>query len=409
MWVKDIKESQKIVWTGWFWEHSGYAYMNRNYVKGLHSAGWDMSIESINCPLDIKEEEFHYFNNLRKFENDCGRMRQQLFLDPDVVKVVGWLPLGGMPRFKHNIIYTMMESRNAGEAFVHICNTHYDACWTPTEYYKNAMEESGCTVPVRVMPIGVDEIYKKENIHDHLELNYKVFSKKRPCPEKPSGFKFLSVFRWNYRKGGDVLIKAFLRAFTYKDDVSLVIISKHAASSRAQCFTDAVEGEICQLVEEFGTDESAPVYWCGENIKHEDMPTLYGTADCFALPSRGEGLCLPPLEASRMGLPTILPHHTGFSDYVNDKTSYTFDVDGYEVCNNNPKWGVWITKVYWGQEFPIFGESVVSEVSELMKKVKDSPEECESKVIEMNKIIDEKFTWSKCIKKASDYFYEVLK
>lgn len=105
-----------------------------------------------------------------------------------------------------------------------------------------------------------------------------------------------------------------------------------------------------------------------------------------------------------MGLPTILPHHTGFSDYVSDKTSFTFDVDAYEICDNNPDWRQWITRMYAGHEFPIFGQSVVDNVSELMRSVKNNPILSKNKVNEMNKIIEEKYTWDKCILSAEDYF-----
>ena len=402
-------KDQKVVWVGWFWEHSGYAAMNRSYVRGLHNLGWNMGIETINCPLEISEEEFHYFNNLRNFYPNGNTNVPDLFLDPEVIKVVCWIPLKGIPRFKSNIIYTMMESRSVGDFFIKTCSENYDVCWTPTEYYSNQMQEDGLSIPSMVVPIGVDDIYKKENVKENLNIKYKVFSKRRPIPGKPEGFKFLSVFRWNYRKGPDVLIKAFLREFTYKDDVSLVIMSKHAAASREKRFSDAVEAEICQLVEEFGNDSSAPIYWSDANIPYEDMPTMYAMGDCFCLPSRGEGLGLPCLEASRMGLPTILPHHTGLSDYVTDNTSFTFDTDGWEVCDNNPKWSSWVTRVYSGQEFPIFGESVINEVAGLMREVKDNPRKSEEKVEKMNKVIDEKYTWDKCIKKASDYFCEILR
>ena len=124
--VSDIEKKQKFVWTGWFWEHSGYANMNRRYVRGLHDAGWDMGIEAISCPLEIKEDVFHFYNSLRNFRKYGDVRVPELYLDPDVVKVVCWIPVNGVPPFKHNIIYTMLESRSAGDFFVKTCNNNYN-------------------------------------------------------------------------------------------------------------------------------------------------------------------------------------------------------------------------------------------------------------------------------------------
>ena len=60
---------------------------NQNDLAKMTATNYLM-LKAIAKAADIKEEEFHYFNNLRQFENNFGRMRQQLFLDPEVVKVV---------------------------------------------------------------------------------------------------------------------------------------------------------------------------------------------------------------------------------------------------------------------------------------------------------------------------------
>ena len=400
-----IPEDQKVVWVGPFAEHSGYAYMNREFVRGLHNVGWNMGIEPIPCPNEISFEDTKFFNSLRNFKHN----RASIFWEPDVIKIVGWIPLSGVPSFKHNVIYTMMESKNVGENFISHCNSFYNSCWTTTQYYAERMVECGMKIPIKIMPIGVDEIFNRKNIKEKdLDLDYKVFYKRGGAPEKPSGYKFLSLFRWNYKKGYDVLIKSFLKEFTYKDDVSLVIISKHAAMVRAQPFSDAVFNDIAELVEKYATNESPPIYWSENNITQEDMPTVYGKCDCFVLPSRGEGLCMPALEASRMGLPTILPYHTGFTEYVSDETSFKVEVDKWEICSDNPKWGNWVTKIYFGQEFPVFGDSVVEEVSFLMRKVKDNPDLAQKKVEAMNRVIDEKFTWGKCIDRSSKELLEII-
>lgn len=399
----EIPSEQKIVFVGPFAEHSGYAYMCREHVKGLLNLGWNVGIEAINCHNDISFEETQFFNSLRKFENN----RPALFLEHDVIKIVGWIPLKNIPVFKHNIIYTMMESRNVGGSFVEQCNLYYNSCWTPTKYYENKLKEAGVKIPIKIVPIGIDSFYKRENIKEGFKLNYKVFSKREASPD-PTGYKFLSVFRWNYKKGYDVLIKSFLREFSYKDNVSLVIIAKHAAMSREKRFSEAVEKEMREVIDANSNIDSPPIYWSEDDISQENMPSMYAIGDCFALISRGEGQALTALEASRMGLPTILPYHTAFTDYVSDETSFKFDVDGWEVCNNNPLWGQWITRIYSGQEFPIFGDSVVQKVSSLMREAKSNPDLCIKKMEAMNRVIDEKYTWSVCTTLASEALLEIL-
>jgi glycosyltransferase involved in cell wall biosynthesis len=394
---------QKVVFVGPFAEHSGYSYMCREHVKGLLNLGWDVGIEAINCTNEISFEETQFFNSLRKFENN----RPSLFFEKDVIKIVGWIPLKNIPSFKHNVIYTMMESRNVGKPFVDQCNFFYNSCWTPTKYYEDKLKEAGVEIPIKIVPIGIDKIYIKENIKEEFKLNYKVFSKREVYPN-PTGYKFLSVFRWNYKKGYDVLIKSFLREFSYKDNVSLVIISKHAAMNRGKQFSEAVEKEMREVIDANSNIDSPPIYWSEDNISHEEMPSMYAIGDCFCLPSRGDGQCLPALEASRMGLPTILPYHTAFTDYVSEDTSFKFDVDGWEICNNNPLWGQWITRVYYGQEFPIFGDMVVQKVSSLMREAKSNPDLCKQKVEAMNKTIDNKYTWPICTNLASESLLEVL-
>lgn len=38
---------------------------------------------------------------------------------------------------------------------------------------------------------------------------------------------------------------------------------------------------------------------------------IFAQGDCFVFPSKGEGWGLPPREAVAMGIPTIVPRHTG--------------------------------------------------------------------------------------------------
>jgi len=395
-----------IVWVGPHYEYTGYGRMNRRNVIGLLDRGWNAKIEAMRCPIDIPKEEMKFFQSLLSSEKEKGI---PIFMGKDVVKIVCWLPLKNIPKFFHNVIYTMMETRGVNQDFVNTCNEFYDSCWVPTSYYANVFEESGIKIPINTIPIGIDEIYSPLNIKDNLKLKYKVYYKNGLFPSDPFGYKFLSVFRWSYRKGFDVLIKSFLREFSSKDNVCLVISSKHASGIMDKRFTDAMENDILRLVEEHSLGNSAPIYWTKDNISYEDMPTLYSMSDCFCLASRGEGQALPPLEATRMGLPCIIPYHTGFTDYVSEKTCYQIDVDEWVVCNSIPEWNGWITRSFDNQEFPKFGEKTVEQVSALMRHVMNNPEEAKKKNKAFNDLIDEKYTWDKITNLIEERLNEVLK
>jgi len=59
-----------------------------------------------------------------------------------------------------------------------------------------------------------------------------------------------------------------------------------------------------------------------------DMPRLYKAADCFVLPTRGEGWGVPIMEAMAMELPTIATNWSGPVDFINDDVSYPIPITG---------------------------------------------------------------------------------
>jgi len=394
--------NRKIVFVGPFTEQSGYSNLNRGFVKNLYDRGYDMGIENMRCPMELTEEEWEFYKKFLKDTKEGRGISDRLYLDESVIKIISWLPVTNVPNCHKKVLYTMAESKNINPGWIRTANTFYDEVWVPTDYYKNSFLEQGLEKPIFTIPIGIDFIYNKKNIKKDFKINYEVYSKDENAPKNPEGFKFLTVSRWTYRKGFDVLLKAFLRAFNKKEDVSLCLIARHAACSLEQRFYDAVKEQLGKYIEEFATEDSPPVYLCMDINKQDNMPSIYSQHDCYVSTSRGEGLSLPPMEASLMGLPCICPNHTGFSDYISNETALTFDVDDWEVCNENPLWGEWITKAFFGQEFPVFGESVINEFSGLMKEMVDNYDLHKNKVEKMREIINNKYTWEKCTDKAQE-------
>lgn len=419
------KDKNLIIWSSTIFDAGGYALMCRNYIRRLIDRGWNVKVEPIRSPVEIDQEEAQYFMNLceNPVKLPSGHIASDIIVDPEVkkinpqakipspansIRVIAHLPLVNVPKPPggKRVIFTMMECEKVNDNFIHQrCNNFYEECWTPTVYNKSVFEEKGLAIPCKVAPIGVDEIYKEENAFD-LNLNYKVYGDGNP--DGPEGFVFLSVFRWSYRKGFDVLIKSFLKEFKKSDNVSLVIISRHAAMSHAQEFKDAIDHGIRTTYEEHATKDSPSIYWCGDVVPQDLMPSMYKIGDCFVSCSRGEGMGMPIMEASTMGLPIIAPFHTGFTDYLRENNSNLFYVDEWVKCNDIPEWNQgWITAEFFGQNFPKFGDETVSSVRELMRKVKENPEEAIEKNKKLQEVLEKEYSWESCVDRLEKYLEEL--
>lgn len=405
-----MSKSDKTVWVSPFFENAGYSYMSRRFVKELIGHNFDIGIESIQCNFEITKEEAEYFYKLRRYDANGKPSLYHFSSDKenkDIIKILCWIPLPNIPKYKHNVLYTMMETKDLSPSVSRTINTFYDSCWVPTQYYKDCFERGNVRIPIDTIPVGIDEKFNPDNIDNDYKFNFKVFEKGKDCYfDEPKGFRFLSLFRWTYRKGFDVLLKSYLREFRDTGDVSLVIVSRHVASSSQQRFYDAVEADIRRFVEEYG-EGSPPVYWCYDNIPNDKIPSIYSKGDVFVMPSRGDGLNLPTLEASQMGLPVIIPNHTGFTDYATHENSYLLDVDKWIKCNQDPGWSGWITRQFFDQEFPLFGDSVCCQTAAYMRHIMDHMEEAKEKNRKMREIIKEKYSWEKCTLAAEKKLLEI--
>ena len=161
------------------------------------------------------------------------------------------------------------------------------------------------------------------------------------CPQPPSfssssssssrsKFEFLSIFKWERRKGWDILLRAYFRAFGPQDDVRLRLRTYVPSflggdiniTSRIEEFALAATGlplqQLAEVVWERGTDEARR-----ENgMSRGEVRDLYYLADCFVLPTRGEGWGLPVAEAMAMGLPVIVTNYSGPAAYATEENSY---------------------------------------------------------------------------------------
>lgn len=228
------------------------------------------------------------------------------------------------PGYKWYIGGTMFETDRIPVSWVDACNK-MDEIWVPTQFNLETFSNSGVErSKIKVIPFGIDHIY-----FNPLRVE--------PLPvEGKHGFTFLSTFQWTRRKGWDVLLKAYLRAFTLKDDVCLVIRSYYGKD-------ESVEPRIAKYIEDLGYNpgEIPDIIVLDRVLSTEEMPALYASADAYVLPTRGEGWGIPYMEAMVMGLPTIGTRWSGNLEFMTDENSFLLDIDGLvdvdqEQIRDNP-------------------------------------------------------------------------
>ena len=128
----------------------------------------------------------------------------------------------------------------------------------------------------------------------------------------PSNY-ILYVGRLNIRKNIKTLLKSFSNL---KVDISLVIIGKEENGGSS----------LIRETSSLGIKEK--VYILG-HINMNDLAELMAAAIIFVFPSFAEGFGLPPLEAMKSGVPTIVSDRTSLPEVCGDSALY-FDPDNPE-------------------------------------------------------------------------------
>ena len=129
------------------------------------------------------------------------------------------------------------------------------------------------------------------------------------------GFRFLFVGGTIFRKGIDLLLAAYARAFRPADGVGLVI--KDMGIARASTAARRPRREVAGLRE-----RGYPVEYIDRDLTEPEMAGLYAACDCLVHPFRGEGFALPVVEAMACGLPVIVTGAGPVLDYATDETAF---------------------------------------------------------------------------------------
>ena len=300
IWHKDLskKYTARLAWHSIVNFPSGYAVSAKNMMLALEELNVDIRYQYVygyGTPYPVEEPKLsddYRINIIRKrrFDKKCPQI---VYGQGDVFK---------SNTGKYKIGFTMLETTGIPKEWVRQCNM-MDEVWVPSTFNKKTFRSSGVKVPIRIMPLGVDVNYYNPEI-----ISYKKHEK----------FVFLSVFEWGERKAPELLLRAFSNTFSQKDDVILI----------CNVINNDPQVHVKKQIQKLRLTENGPEIILLLNVKFPDyeMAALYKSADCFVLPTRGEGWGMPILESMACGVPAIATNWSAQTDFFNDINGYPIAV-----------------------------------------------------------------------------------
>jgi len=274
--VEAKKSKPVIAWEGSFLDYGSLSHVNRELTARL---------PDVTCvgPNILPERA----KNDAEMKRCAGKLEPIAPANTAVTIRHQWPPNWSRPESGLLVVIQPWEFGSLPKTWVEQAGK-VDEFWVPSPLVRHMYVDSGVAPEkVRVVPNGVDTKKFRPGV-----APLKLATKKK--------FKFLFVGGTIFRKGPDILLEAYSRAFTAADDVCLVI-KDFGGDSFYQGQT--AEAAIAELKK---NPEAPEILYLKEELSSAQMPALYAACDCFVLPYRGEGFGMPVLEAMACGLPVVV-------------------------------------------------------------------------------------------------------
>ena len=217
--------------------------------------------------------------------------------------------------------------------------------WVPTQWGLDTFARAGVRPEkLRVVPEAVDiDRFDADAVAASPEFDLEARARRVLGPPLRGGgvrsTKFLSVFKWEARKAPEVLLSAYLDAFTAEDDVALFLRCDlyHETAAETATGTDLVAARIEAFAEarrrdNGATTKTSPRVYALPRVPETELPSAYAAADAFVLPSRGEGWGRPHVEAMSLGLPVIATNWSGPTAFMTRQNAYPLAVENELVA-----------------------------------------------------------------------------
>lgn len=293
---------EDFLWLGPILQPGGYGAVARNYLRGLAEVG----ARAVPCNVVeggsvADERDGALFASLP--QEPTGHDTAVVHLDPrsmapvaEFARTVTDGPVVGC---------TIAETDRIPPDWAEACN-QLDEIWVPSEFNRLTFARSGVDQDrLRVVPYGLD-------MHG--------WPADGPTLESlpADRFCFVYCFAYDWRKGFDVLLAAYLQEFTAAEPVTLVLKAFDPPGGARPPMLERFEAAVRPLGASLQAPGAPHVSVLDQHIHRDILAALLRRADLYVSTERANGWGMPCMEAMAMNRPAAALDWGGSTEWMHD-------------------------------------------------------------------------------------------
>lgn len=303
-----------VIFIGHFYNRGGYASLAHNYAEALVSTGVPCRFIPHGAEINEVKAEWEPFVSKYAATN----------VGPRPYVIVCDIP----PRFRlveesrayKKIGITIFETDRIPEGWAQRCNT-MDEIWLPSDFNVHTFTRSGVNPGlVKKLPIGINCKHMERGALRRATLD-PIFH------GREDSFSFLYLFGLHYRKGFDVLVRAFCEEFSRSEDVFLLMSCFPVKSGVLDYDPQkmSIEDFLYQSARlgELGSRAELPDFAVLERWwSNKELARLFGSVDAYLSTERASGWSLPCMEMMAAGKPVGAVDWGGGTEFMNEDNAF---------------------------------------------------------------------------------------
>lgn len=280
-------------------------------ISGIAQTARELSMALYDIGVPIRTLNLQGWSYINADLSEKSKKKMQLLMSgsvPEKHVFVHFMPPNRIAQLKElslkNVCSTVYETDRVPFVWHEILkqNPILSEVWVPTEFNKQTFVTGGIPEQaIHVVPYGVDEEVYTPDVQPLKIKN------------KPA-FTFLSVMDLKECKGFDVLLNAYFREFSDKDDCALIL--KAYSGDVQEPYKERLR-KVIRSFKEKNNSTARLMFW-GDNLPNDKMIALYRTCNAFVLSTRGEGWSMGTIQSMACGVPTIMTDCSGHRTYMNE-------------------------------------------------------------------------------------------